>query len=62
MAPSEIRSVACDHRSDEDRDFMVSRRLPAHDNLRVEYRPALQNHKPEDVQATIDLLEKLSER
>ena len=53
MAPSEIRSVACDHRSDEDRDFMVSRRLPAHDNLRVEYRPALQNHKPEDVQATI---------
>ena len=34
----------------------------AHDNLRVEYRPALQNHKPEDVQATIDLLEKLSQR
>lgn len=34
----------------------------AHDNLRVEYRPSLQNHKPEDVQATIDLLEKLSRR
>ena len=34
----------------------------AHDNRRVEYRPALQNHKAEDVQATIDLLEKLSGR
>ena len=34
----------------------------AHDNLRVEYRPSLQNHKPEDVEATIDLLEKLSQR
>ena len=32
----------------------------ARDNLRVEYRPALQNHDPEDVQATIELLEKLS--
>lgn len=32
----------------------------ARDNLRVEYRPALQNHNPEDVQATIELLEKLS--
>ena len=34
----------------------------AHDNLRVEYRPALQRHKPEDIQATIDLLETLSQR
>jgi len=32
----------------------------AHDNLRVEYRPALQNHTPEDIKATIDYLESLS--
>lgn len=32
----------------------------AKDNLRVEYRPALQNHNPADVTATIELLTKLS--
>jgi ankyrin repeat protein len=34
----------------------------ARDNLPLEYRPSLQNHKPEDVEATINLLEKLSRR
>ena len=32
----------------------------ANDNLRVEFRPSLQNHEPEDVEKTIALLTKLS--
>lgn len=32
----------------------------ANDNLRVEYRPSLQNHEPEDVDKTIALLRKLT--
>jgi ankyrin repeat protein len=32
----------------------------ANDNLRVEYRPSLQNHEPEDVEKTIALLKKLT--
>src|SRR5262249_33472880 len=33
----------------------------AKDNLRVEYRPSLQNHDPADIDKTIALLQKLSE-
>ena len=32
----------------------------ATDNLRVEYRPSLQNHEPEDIDKTIALLTQLS--
>lgn len=32
----------------------------ANDNLRVEYRPSLQNHEPEDVEKTIALLKNLT--
>lgn len=34
----------------------------ANDNLRVEYRPSLQNHEPEDVEKTIALLKTLTAR